>query len=195
MKAAIMVTALSLCLGMWAGAQLASQFRLPAEALDMQTMRQGFVEGLEGLRFFSPEGVGLIFLHNLRSIAIALPLGVFSFGVLALLILMLPFTIIAYLAASAALAGHSPWLFLTALVLPHGVVEIPAILLSGAAILSLGATLTAPAHGKTLGEAFIERMARAAQVLVGLAMPLFLLAAFIEVFITPRVAVWLLRGW
>jgi uncharacterized membrane protein SpoIIM required for sporulation len=195
MKTAILVTALSLGLGVWAGAQLAPQFRLPDAALDLDTMRQGFVEGLEALRFISPQGAGVVFLHNLRTIAIALALGVFSFGVLAMLVLMLPFATIAYLAANAGLAGHSPWLFLTALVLPHGVIEIPAIILSGAAILSLGATLTAPAHGKTLGEAFIERMARSAQVIIGLAAPLFLLAAFVEVFITPRVAVWLLRGW
>lgn len=195
MKTAFLVTALSLLLGIWAGAQLSQKFQLPAAALNMQAMRQGFIEGLETLRFISPQGVGIIFLHNLRTLAIALALGIFSFGVLAMLILMLPFVFISYLAFSAGMTGHSPWLFLMALVAPHGILEIPAILLSGAAILSLGATLTAPAHGKTLGEAFIERIAHTAQVIIGLAVPLFLLAAFLEVFVTPRVAVWLLRGW
>jgi uncharacterized membrane protein SpoIIM required for sporulation/ABC-type transport system involved in multi-copper enzyme maturation permease subunit len=195
MRLAILVTALSLCMGAWAGVKLSTEFRLPAEALSFGHVRQGFVEGLEGLRFISAQGAGVIFLHNLRTVVIALVLGIFSFGVLAMLTLMLPFALIAYIAASAGLAGHSPLLFLAALVLPHGVAEIPAILLAGGAILSLGATLTAPAEGRTLGDAFVERMGRSMQVLVGLSVPLFLLAAFLEVFVTPRVAVWLLKGW
>ena len=83
-------------------------------------------------------------------------------------------------------------MFFLALVLPHGVMEIPAIILGGAAILRLGASLTGRAQGKTLGEAFIDALAQWAQVTAGLVIPLFLLAAILEVYLTPRIAVWLL---
>jgi len=56
----------------------------------------------------------------------------------------------------------------------------------------MGATLTAPAEGKTIGEAWIGTLARWAKIMLGLVIPLFLIAALIEVFLTPRVAMWIL---
>jgi len=109
-----------------------------------------------------------------------------------LLVLMMPIAFLAYIAGNLALTGSSPWMFLLALVLPHGILEIPAIILGGATILGLGATLTGQAQGKSLGEAFVIAMAGWARVTVGLVVPLFLLAAILEVYLTPRVAVWLL---
>ena len=192
MRVPILVTIISLAVGIIAGMSLAKQFVLPANLLSFEKLDQGFVEGLEELRFYSPLGVGTIWLHNLRASLIATLLGIFSFGVLGLLIQMLPLAFIAYIASNVAAAGVNPMLFLTALVLPHGIVEIPAIILTGSSILSLGATLTAPAEGKTIGEAWIGALARWAKIMLGLVLPLFLLAALIEVFLTPRIAMWIL---
>jgi uncharacterized membrane protein SpoIIM required for sporulation len=192
LRVPILVTIISLAVGIIAGMSLAKQFVLPANLLSFEKLDQGFVEGLEELRFYSPLGVGTIWLHNLRASLIATILGIFSFGVLGLLIQMLPLAFIAYIASNVAAAGVNPILFLTALVLPHGIVEIPAIILTGSSILSLGATLTAPAEGKTIGEAWIGALARWAKIMLGLALPLFLLAALIEVFLTPRIAMWIL---
>jgi uncharacterized membrane protein SpoIIM required for sporulation len=188
----ILITIISLGIGVIAGIQLAQQFTLPPNLMTFEKLNQGFVEGLETLQFYSPIGVGTVWLHNLRAAIIATMLGIFSFGVLGLLVLMLPLGFIAYITANVAAAGANPAAFLAALVLPHGIVEIPAIILTGAAILSLGATLTAPAEGKTIGEAWINALARWAKVMLGLVLPLFLLAAFIEVFLTPQIAVWIL---
>jgi stage II sporulation protein M len=105
---------------------------------------------------------------------------------------MLPMTIIGYVAANVALAGSSPLPFLAALVLPHGIFEIPAIVLAMAAILNLGATLTAPADGKTIGEAWLLAAAKWARMMIAVVLPLFLLAALVEVYITPQVAVLIL---
>lgn len=66
------------------------------------------------------------------------------------------------------------------------------MILAGAAILNLGATLATPARGKTIGEAWLSALAKWAQVMVGLVMPLLLGAAVLEVFVTPQVALWLL---
>jgi uncharacterized membrane protein SpoIIM required for sporulation len=179
-------------IGVLGGVQAAQQLTLPPDLLSFDSLGKGFVQGLEAFRFISPSGVLTIWLHNLRAVVIAMLLGIFSFGVLGILVLMLPIAFLAYIGANIALAGGSPLMFFLALVLPHGIVEIPAILLGGAAILSLGATLTAPSQGKTLGEAFVLALARWARVTVGVVLPLFLLAAVLEVYLTPHVAVWLL---
>ncbi len=169
-----------------------TNFACRLELLSFDTISKGFIEGLQAVRFYSTGGTLLVWLQNLRAVLIASLLGIFSFGVLGMLVLMLPLAIIGYVAANVSLAGHSALTFLVALVLPHGLFEIPAMLLAGAAILNLGATLTAPADGKTIGEAWLQALAKWAKIMIGVVLPLFLLAAFVEVFITPQVAVWML---
>jgi hypothetical protein len=188
----VLVSAIALGLGYFAGASLANEFRLPAQLVAFDTIGKGFIEGLQSVRFYSTGGTVLVWLQNLRAVLIATLLGIFSFGVLGLLVMMLPFVIIGYVAANVTLAGHSALTFLVALVLPHGLFEIPAMLLASAAILNLGATFTAPANGKTIGEAWLLALAKWAKIMIGVVLPLFLLAALVEVFITPQVAVWIL---
>jgi uncharacterized membrane protein SpoIIM required for sporulation len=179
---------LMLTIGIWAGISQASAFPLPAQALDLDSLGQSLIHNLASLDFMSAAGVGTVWFHNLRAVALATLLGVFSFGVIGVLVLMIPLTLIAYLTANIAAAGFSPFTFLLALVLPHSVFEIPAIILSGAAILSLGATLATPAKGKTIGEAGLNALARWTKIMLGVVAPLFLAAAIIEALVTPLVA-------
>jgi uncharacterized membrane protein SpoIIM required for sporulation len=181
-------------LAIWAGAREAHQFVLPTEIVNLDHLNGGFIKGLEAISFFSPSGVGIVWFHNLRSILLATLAGIFSFGVLGIIILMLPLALISYIMVNVAGAGFSPWLFITGLVLPHGLLEIPAIILAGAAILGLGGTLAAPAHDCTIGEAWLHALADWAKIMVGLVVPLLLGAALIEVFVTPRLAILLLGG-
>jgi uncharacterized membrane protein SpoIIM required for sporulation len=95
--------------------------------------------------------------------------------------------------ASMARIGISPWIFLSAFILPHGLFELPAILISGGAILRLGATLVAPSSGRTVSEAWLRALADWAKLALGLVLPLMLIAAGVEMFITPRIALWLLN--
>ncbi|MBC8505389.1 MAG: stage II sporulation protein M [Anaerolineales bacterium] len=177
--------------GAWVGVQQAQIFRLPPDLLDISNIQEGFVQeidGFETLRFFSVESIPLVWMHNLRTIALATFFGIFSFGVMGIIVLMLPFIIIGYFTFTAAQAGISPILFLTAFVLPHGILEIPAIALAGAAILRLGATLSAPAENRTIGEALLHSLADWVKVMIILVVPLLLGAAILEVFVTPSVA-------
>jgi uncharacterized membrane protein SpoIIM required for sporulation len=190
-RPAIVVTFLSLCLGVYFGVIEAGIFTLPPQLLQFDQLQQGFIEGLDSIRFISAAGVTTVWLHNLRTVLLATILGTFSFGILGILVMILPLIFIGYIGANIAIAGGSPLLFLSALVLPHGIVEIPAIILAGAAILNLGASLTAPAENKTIGEAFLSSGVRWAKMMVGLVIPLFLIAALLEVFVTPQVAVWI----
>ena len=191
----ILLVAFSLGIGGWIGAQQAEIYILPAQSLDWSNLGDGFVRGVEGfesIHFFSIGGVRAVWLQNLRAIALATVLGLFTFGVIGILVLMLPFVLIGYFVATAANIGISPWTFMAAFVLPHGILEIPAIILAGGAALRLGATLTAPAKGRTMSEALLESLADWARVMLALVCPMLLAAAVLEIYVTPRVAIQLL---
>ena len=179
------------------GSSQADVFVLPPHAFDFNNIEEGFVQGIEGLdtfRFFSLRGVGYVWLHNIRVILLATFLGLFSFGVLGLLVLLIPFVLIGYLTAAVAGAGVSPILFLTAFIVPHGFLEIPAILLAGAALLRLGATLSTPANGTAMSEALLRSFADWVRIMVALVIPLFLFAAILEMYITPKVVTFMFGG-
>lgn len=189
-----LVTLIALMGGMLAGAALSTRYPLPVEVLRFDNLDDGmFFQELEYLPFFSAGGIFLIWFHNLRAILLATLAGIFSFGVLGLLILMLPLAIIGYLMALFSGTGLSPGLFFSAFILPHGILEIPAILIAGAAILRLGATLAAPADGETIGAAFLGALANWLKTFLFVVAPLLLGAAVLEIYVTPQVAVWLLN--
>jgi ABC-type transport system involved in multi-copper enzyme maturation permease subunit len=174
------------------GANLSGRFTIPAELFERSALDKGTIQGLDYIRFFEVGSVPIVWLHNLRAIFLATLMGIVSFGVLALMILLAPFMLTGYFMAAFASAGLSPWAFLLAFVLPHGVLEVPAIILAGAAILRLGATLAAPARGQTIGEAWLGALADWTRVMVALVLPLLLGAALLEVMLTPHVALWIL---
>jgi uncharacterized membrane protein SpoIIM required for sporulation len=78
--------------------------------------------------------------------------------------------------------------YLLGMILPHGVVEIPVAILASAAILQAGAILATPTPGKTVGEVWITAMGEWAKIMVGVVIPLLLVAAALEAWITPRIA-------
>ena len=113
---------------------------------------------------------------------------------LGIIALLLPFGIIGYFIAMTGQTGLSPWSFLLGFILPHGVVEIPAIILAGALIIRMGLTLVTPQENYTIGEAWIRTLADWARLMLFLILPLLVVAAFLEVFITPRAALALFGG-
>jgi uncharacterized membrane protein SpoIIM required for sporulation/ABC-type transport system involved in multi-copper enzyme maturation permease subunit len=132
-------------------------------------------------------GAVWVFLTNVRALGLASALGAFSWGTLSTVLLMIPLALTGYFAGQMALIGINPLLFLLAFILPHGICEIPAALLSGGSILRLGASILAPARGQTLGESWLVALAEWARVSLGLVVPLLLGAAWLEAFVTPRI--------
>lgn len=171
-----------------AGVSQASVFQLPLQSFNANHLDQGIVRGMESLHLFTASDIATVWYHNLRAIVLATLLGFFSFGVLGLIVLMVPVMLVGYLLASISMIGFSPLLLFGALVLPHGIFEIPAILLSGAAILHMGATLATPSQGETVSESWLRSFADWAKIMIGVVLPLLLAAAFMEVIVTPRVA-------
>ncbi|MCK4800823.1 MAG: stage II sporulation protein M [Anaerolineales bacterium] len=191
LKWSILLSLLFTIAGSLIGSTQAEVFSIPADVLDWGYLEEGLVTGIEEIgpiRFFSIEGIGIIFIHNLRAIALASLLGVFSFGVLGIITLVLPFSIIGYFTAIASQTGLSPWTFLLGFVIPHGIVEVPAIILTGALIIHLGLTLVSPNDNYSIGEAWIRTLGDWTRILLLVVIPLLLVAAFLEVYITPLVA-------
>jgi uncharacterized membrane protein SpoIIM required for sporulation/ABC-type transport system involved in multi-copper enzyme maturation permease subunit len=181
------LASLSLLMGLWVGASQAKVFVLPPELINFDSLESGLIQGPEIMQFYSAAGVATVWLHNIRAVLLATALGLFSFGVLGIIVLMLPLVLVGYFLATVANAGISPLTFLTAFVLPHGILEIPAIIIAGAVILRLGATLASPTPGQTVGEAFLRALADWFKVLIGVVIPLLLGAALLEVYVTPQV--------
>jgi stage II sporulation protein M len=76
-------------------------------------------------------------------------------------------------------------LLLAAGILPHGIFELPALIISSAAVLHIGVMLVTPEARKTIGETLIGGIADWAKINLGLVIPLLLIAAAIETWITP----------
>jgi len=70
-------------------------------------------------------------------------------------------------------------------ILPHGIFEIPALILASAAILYIGVVLVTPRPQRTLGEVLIEAIADWTKIGIGLVLPLLTIAAIIETWVTP----------
>ncbi len=191
---AILLTALGLASAYVIGYRLASTYTLPAGILALHRLSGGLGDELQRFGLMTGEGWLWVVLNNLRAVALATLLGTFSFGVMAIVLLMAPVGIIGYFAGNMALAGQDTALFLAALVLPHALLEVPAAILAGAAILRVGLAAVSLPRGTSLGESWLSALGEWARISLGLVLPLLLGAAAVEVFITPRIALWLLGG-
>lgn len=191
----VLIVAVLLLGSMWMGAMQVERLNIPPDLLNLDEV--GVIDAqllnqLKGVGFFSLLGASMVWLHNLRAVLIACAIGVFTFGVGGILILMLPLTLIGFLAGAAGLVGINPLTFVAAFTMPHGLLEIPAMILAGAAILRVGATFVTPAPGISIGEAWLCAMADWARITLGLVVPFFLISALLEMFISPRFVVMLL---
>jgi uncharacterized membrane protein SpoIIM required for sporulation/ABC-type transport system involved in multi-copper enzyme maturation permease subunit len=123
--------------------------------------------------------------HNLQAIVVILLLGIFSFGVLGALVYLLNMGIIGAVLALIRALGGSPLKVGVYGILPHGIFEIPALILASAAVLYIGIVLVTPRPQRTLGEVLIEAIADWTKIGLGLVLPLLTIAAIIETWVTP----------
>lgn len=128
---------------------------------------------------------GFLFLNNTRSMVVIFLAGMTSFSVLGVLFYMVNIALIGGVYALLELIGVSPLPIFLAGVLPHGIFEIPALMIGSAVVLYIGAALVTPQTGKSMGEVVIELMADWAKIFIGLVAPLLALAALIEAYVTP----------
>ncbi len=184
---------LVLVIGTVVGMIHAGKFVIPPEIISLRDLRDGSLESFRSVPLFSTRGVLIIWFHNMRAIFLAMLLGIFSFGALGVITLAVPLMLVGYFMATMAAAGVAPGTFFLAFIMPHGVFEIPAIIIAGAAIIKIGASLATPARGKSIAEALLQSLGDGSKILVGVVIPLLLVAAIVEALLTPHIAVWLLN--
>ncbi|NDJ74819.1 MAG: stage II sporulation protein M [Chloroflexi bacterium] len=130
-------------------------------------------------------------MQNTRVLLAATILGLFTFGVLSVILVIVPFGMLGFIMGQVYMSSLSPLPFFLA-VIPHGIVEIPIILIAGAAALRLGSIVTRPPDGQTVGEAWVRALADTVKLFVGVVIPGLILAGILEVVLTPRVVEWVL---
>jgi len=184
---------LMLVVALWIGYEQSKIFVLPSNVFDINNLQVDMFAGRTTFRLLDPEGIFLVWFHNFRVILLALAFGIFSFGVFGVLVLLLPLMLAGYFMGAISILGITPMAFLGAFILPHGILEIPAIILAGAGILYFGAKLLTRSEGFTIGEVFVISLSDWLKLMVGLVMPLLLGAAVIEVLVTPRIVLLLLQ--
>ena len=189
---------LLLMIGVWLVALLvgydqADRYAFPPDMLvNLPTVMSENISDLNQDPRVSGGVAALILYHNLRALLLETVLGVLTFGVLAVVVYMLPWGLVGYLAGQFAFSGASP-LAVAPFVVPHGLFEFPALLIVSTAVFHWGATTVAPPPGKGLAAVWLEAAADFFRVLLGLALPLLLVAALLEAFVTPSVVVWIFR--
>ena len=122
-----------------------------------------------------------LFANNLEA-CILLFLGGASFGILTIFIMSLNGIVIGAIMEIVS-KDHTP-LFVAAALLPHGIFEIPAFIISGALGILLAQSLIAEWYGS--GDTSVAAQAYAKMFLIWV-LPLVATAACVEAFITPVV--------
>ena len=126
-----------------------------------------------------------IFAHNLRAVAVILLAGLVSFSVLGVLVYLINLGVIGVVLGAFHLMGYSAATVALAGLLPHGLFELPALILASAAVLRIGAVLVTPQVGRSMGEVLLEVLADWLKVILVLVLPLLGVAALIETYVTP----------
>ncbi len=196
-RAAIAATVLTLLGGLLLGIWFAAQHPLPLEAADAFKLNVGTFKqqlAVPGYDFLPKLSAPSIFMHNVRALLLAGLLGMFSFGALALILLLAPVGLVGFFAQALTPFGYDPVTFLAAFILPHGVLELPAAILATAFSLRLGASIIAPPAGMTAGENLLRALADLLKIFVFVVLPLLLAAAWVEANVTPQIIIWLYGG-
>jgi uncharacterized membrane protein SpoIIM required for sporulation/ABC-type transport system involved in multi-copper enzyme maturation permease subunit len=128
-----------------------------------------------------------IFSNNVRATFLIFLSGIVSFSVLGMLTYLINVALIGAVLGIFTLIGYSPFVLFAAGLLPHGIFEIPALMIAAAVVLRMGAVLVTPQTGKSMGQVILELMADWAKVFVGVVIPLLAVAALIEAYITPGI--------
>jgi uncharacterized membrane protein SpoIIM required for sporulation/ABC-type transport system involved in multi-copper enzyme maturation permease subunit len=185
-RGALVLVALAMIAGYFIGIHYAAVFPIPPDVFVTEDWYDRFTSVLVQTGFHGVGGVLRILMQNIRVLLLASALAAFTLGIFAILVLMIPTGLIGFLFVQMQAVGIPPEV-LWATMLPHSLIEIPAVMLVGAAVVRLGASVISPPPGKTVGEGWIAALADALRLSTCLALPLLIVAAFIEVYVTPVV--------
>jgi len=169
------------------GVWLAPAYPLPTAILDLMSVSE---HNLDAVSMMPGLNVWRVFGHNVRALVLSGLLAIFSFGVMAVLLLMVPLGLVGYFAGAVSLLGYNPLLFVTAFILPHGLIEVPAAIIATTFALRIGAAFVSPPARLDVGQGFLLTLADFVKVFVFLVVPMLFVAAIVEAEVTPRVVYW-----
>ncbi len=180
--------------GVVTGIILARQYPVPPEAFPLQNVSKQTFEAVQQFRLLPQITTSFIFVNNLRVILLAAFVGFFSLGSLTLLVTLMNVGLVSFIIAQIVMLGYNPWLFAATFILPHGIIEIPAVLLGMTFALRIGAAMVSPPTGLDIGQGVLLTTANFLKILVFLIIPLLLLAAYVEANITPQIVLAVYAG-
>jgi uncharacterized membrane protein SpoIIM required for sporulation/ABC-type transport system involved in multi-copper enzyme maturation permease subunit len=192
-RLALMAVTVGLVFSAYIGYTFATRYPFPMEMAQHEDLSAESFAQSQNLGMLSLTTWGVL-IHNVRVLVAAALLAVFSFGTLAIALLMVPLAVVFFLVLQAMHLGYNPVLFFVAAVLPHGVLELPAAVIATALAVRMGAVFMSPSRGMTVGEGWLWALADFVKVFLALVLPLLALAAALEVHVTPRVVLWVLGG-
>jgi len=187
MRGSILVVTGFAAAGVMIGLSQINRFMIPLDQTSLQNLDERLKMILQIWPLFSIGPVLAIWWQNVRVMLLAMVVGVFSFGILGMLPLIASVGVAGYLLGLLTANGISVVSYL-GFVLPHGIFEIPAIIMATAAVFRFGIMLSTPTQERTIGEVFLSALADWFVVMVGVVIPVLLLAAGIEAWLTPRLA-------
>ncbi|WP_299025028.1 stage II sporulation protein M [uncultured Thermanaerothrix sp.] len=191
MRWTLLIAATLALVGLGLGVHLAQRFPLQLDLSEVQTNQR-----LSQWTTLWPMGSSYTFTtilgQNLRALFLGMILGSFSFGVLGVLPMLTTMGAVGFLTQALSNNGVPPFLFIVAAILPHGLLEVPALWLATTATLEIGLGMITPQRGKTFSEALLAGIARWFKIMLGMGIPLLVLAAAIETWITPQIVRYLL---
>ncbi len=191
---ALVVVVVGLLFSVYIGYAFGACYLLPPEVLQFEHVSAETFAELPAVDWLPAFTVLGVLSNNVRALLLAGLLAVFSFGTLAVVLLMAPLAMVFFFVTQTARLGYNPMLFFAAFVLPHGLLELPAATIATALAVRLGATFMSPKPGMTVGEGWLWALADFIKVFVALVLPLLVLAAAIEVHVTPAIVVWTFGG-
>jgi uncharacterized membrane protein SpoIIM required for sporulation len=118
----------------------------------VQELSERFQQSTTLVSFGQNFSAPFIFSHNVRAVGLILLAGLVSFSVLGTLVYIVNLSMVGILLGVFQLLGFSPLTLTINGLLPHGIFEIPALILASAAMLRIGVVLVTPQMGRSLAK-------------------------------------------
>jgi uncharacterized membrane protein SpoIIM required for sporulation/ABC-type Na+ efflux pump permease subunit len=155
----------------------------------------GFLSNLGNPPPAGPQLAFGLFANNIRVSILSNLFASVSFGIFAVAVPIVAFGQIGLIATALSSSGGSwlslgatsPLQFVLSYVLPHGIIELPTFMLSAAMGLRIGAALLAQPAGFSAGQNLLWALAQFSKLWLFVILPLVLLAALVEGFVTPEI--------
>ncbi|OQY44739.1 MAG: hypothetical protein B6242_12000 [Anaerolineaceae bacterium 4572_78] len=182
----LVVTLIVFVAAIGGGIASASLYPIPPDRVDLSNISQdSFGKRLGTFGAFSQFRARTIFSHNLRIMTLSPISAIFSFGTLALMLLILPMSIVGYFIGAMGLLGYNPLLFFITFFLPHGTFEIPAMIICTTFALRIGAAMMSPPEGLDIGQGLIYTITNFVKIYIFVVIPLLFISSMIETRVTP----------